>query len=122
MKFEPVTIKDIGKAKLFEKHAYTILNESGDDYAGYRSRYDKFDEINYIEGSLYDASGKQIKNVKKKDIADFVDDDQMSLATDNRVKVHSFFYADYPYTVQYEDEQELDGIFYLLSTTFFTTS
>jgi len=108
-----IEIKDIGKAKLFEKHAYTILNESGDDYAGYRSRYDKFDEINYIEGSLYDASGKQIKNVKKKDIADESGTGDESLMSDDRYKVHNFYYRNYPYTVEYEEEDNLNGLFNL---------
>src|SRR4030095_15233108 len=65
-----IEIKEAGKAKLYEKHAYTILNEAGDRYAAYSSHYDKFDDINYIEGALYDAMGKELKRVKKKDIED----------------------------------------------------
>jgi len=30
-----IEIKEAGKAKLFEKHVYTILNEAGDRYAAY---------------------------------------------------------------------------------------
>jgi transglutaminase-like putative cysteine protease len=37
----------------------------------------------------------------------------MTIATDDRIKMHSFFYAEYPYTVQYEDEVDYDGIFFL---------
>ena len=108
-----ISIKDIDKAVVQHKYVMTILNEAGRRYSVYSNDYDKLKSLSDIDGNLYDAAGKHLKNVKKKDIADFVDDDQMSLATDNRVKVHSFFYADYPYTVEYEDEQELNGIFFL---------
>ena len=108
-----ISIKDIDRAVIQHKYVMTILNEAGRRYSVYSNDYDKLKSLSDIDGNLYDASGKRLKNVKKKDIADFVDDDQMSLATDNRVKVHNFFYAEYPYTVEYEDEQELNGIFFL---------
>lgn len=106
-----IEIKEPGKAKLYEKHAYTVLNEAGDKYANYVSRYDKFDDINYIDGSLYDANGKQLKNVKKKDIADESGTGDESLITDTRYKVHNFYYRSYPYTVEYGEEDELNGVF-----------
>lgn len=108
-----IEIKDAGKAKLFQKHAYTILNEGGDKYANYVSRYDKFDEINYIEGTLYDASGKDLKSVKKKDISDESGTGEESLMSDDRYKVHNFYCRNYPYTVEYEEEDNLNGLFYL---------
>jgi transglutaminase-like putative cysteine protease len=108
-----IIIKDIDKAIIQHKYALTVLNENGSRYAVYANTYDKLRSLSDIDGNLYDASGKHLKNVKKKDIADYYDDDQMSLATDNRFKVHRFYYSDYPYTVQYEDEENLDGIFFL---------
>ena len=108
-----ITIKDIDRASISHKYVVTVLNEAGKRYAVYHNTYDKLVSLSDIDGNLYDASGKHLKNVKKKDIADYYDDDQMSLATDNRFKVHRFYYSDYPYTVQYEDEESLDGIFFL---------
>lgn len=108
-----ISIKNIDKAIIHHKYAITVLNEAGARYAVYSNTYDKLKSLSDIDGNLYDASGKHLKNVKKKDIADYVDDDEMSLATDNRFKTHNFYYSDYPYTVEYEDEQELDGIFFL---------
>jgi uncharacterized protein DUF3857/transglutaminase superfamily protein len=108
-----ITIKNIDKATIQHKYAFTILNEAGVKYGVYSNDYDKQRSLSDIDGNLYDAMGKRLKNVKKKDIADFYDDDQMSLATDNRFKAHKFYYNDYPYTVEYEDEQDLDGIFFL---------
>jgi transglutaminase-like putative cysteine protease len=112
-----ITIKDIDKAVIHHKYAMTILNEAGKRYSVYYNDYNKMKSLSDIDGNLYDASGKHLKNVKKKDIADFINDDQMTLVTDNRIKVHNFSYGDYPYTVEYEDEQEYDGIFFLPNWT-----
>lgn len=106
-----IEIKDAGKAKIYDKHVYTILNESGDTYAEYVTYYDKFNEINSIDGTLYDASGKELKNVKKKDISDASGTGEESLMTDTRYKTHNFYYRSYPYTVEYEEEDEMNGIF-----------
>ena len=106
-----IEIKEPGKAKTYERHAYTILNEAGDRYAAYYSAYDRFNDINAISGSLFDAAGKELKNVKKKDIEDISAGDEESLMTDTRYKGHNFYYRSYPYTVEYEEEDEMHGIF-----------
>lgn len=108
-----ISISDIDKAVIHHKYAMTILNDAGKKYSVYSNNYSKLVSLSDIDGDLYDASGKHLKNVKKKDIADFDDDDEMTLATDARIKAHNFFYAEYPYTVEYEDEKKLDGIFFL---------
>lgn len=46
-----LTIKTSSKYSLYEKHAYTILNAEGSNYAGYVCSYDKFSSINSISGS-----------------------------------------------------------------------
>jgi len=103
-------IKSPGKATLKEKHAYSILNEAAAKYAGYDSRYDKFTSINYINATLYDALGKEIKHVKKKDMQDMSGNSESSLMDDSRYKVYDFYCRTYPYTVEYEEEDDLDGI------------
>lgn len=108
-----ISIKDVDRAVIHHKYVVTILNEAGKRYSVYHNTYNKLIGLSDIDGNLYDASGKHLKNVRKKDIADFVNDDQITLATDDRIKMHNFFYTGYPYTVEYEDEQDFDGIFYL---------
>ncbi|MEO5591264.1 MAG: DUF3857 domain-containing protein, partial [Chitinophagaceae bacterium] len=103
-------IKSPGKATLKEKHVYTILNETAARYAGYASRYDKFVSINYINASLYDAMGKEMKHVKKKDMQDVSGNGEESLMSDSRYKEYNFYYRSYPYTVEFEEEDDLDGI------------
>lgn len=108
-----VEIKSDTKAKMHTKYAYTVLNEEGVDYAHFADSYDKFNEINSIDGELYDANGKELKGVKKKDIADYSGNDQSSLMVDTRYKVHNFYYRSFPYTVEYEEDNDINSLFFL---------
>lgn len=108
-----VTIKSPSKATVKRKYAVTILNEKGDNYATYFNSYSKLVSLSDITGKLYDAQGKLIKSIKKKDIADMSMGDDVSLLTDDRSKSFSFYQKNYPYTVEFEDEQVFDGIFFL---------
>jgi hypothetical protein len=103
-------IKSPGKATIRTKYAYTILGEAAERYAGYVSRYDKFTSINYINAALYDAMGKEIKHVKKKDMQDVSGTGEESLMDDARYKEYDFYCHTYPYTVEYEEEDDIDGI------------
>ena len=108
-----VNIKSISKAVITHRYVITILNEEGAKFATYENYYDKLQSLENISGHLYDAAGKELKSVKKKDIADYSASDNISLISDNRIKRHQFYYNQYPYTVEYEDEQEINGIFFL---------
>jgi transglutaminase-like putative cysteine protease len=110
-----IIVKSPSRAIVKHKYAITILNDDGARFAQYDNYYNKLISLHRIDGSLYDASGKEIKSVKKKDIADFSANGDESLMTDNRYKRHNFYWTQYPYTIAYEDEQEFDGIFYLPS-------
>jgi hypothetical protein len=110
-------IKSPGRAVQRTKHAYTILNETGAKYAGYVGEYDKFTDLNSVDARLYDAMGKELKHVKKKDMQDMSGNDDESLMVDSRYKVHNFYYRSYPYTVEFEEESDLDGLFFLPSWT-----
>jgi len=105
-----IEIKSAGKATEKERHVYTILNEPASKYARYATYYGKFNTINYVNCALLDAFGKELKHVKKKDMEDRSVDDHMSLMLDERVKVNDFYYHTYPYTVDFEEEDEDDGI------------
>jgi hypothetical protein len=82
-------------------YVITILNEAGEEWAEFFEHYDKHREINSVEGVLYDASGKQLKKVKKKDLEDLSGVSDISLMDDNRIKRHNFYHKVYPYTIEY---------------------
>jgi transglutaminase-like putative cysteine protease len=107
-----ITIKTIGSAVVRHTYAYTILNDKADNYAEFSTYYDKFRTIEDIEGRLLDATGKEIKKVKKKDISDQSSESGMSIS-EGRYKSHNFYSKDYPYTVEYTEVNQLNGIFFL---------
>ncbi len=84
------------------KYAVTVLNENGEDYAGFYEVYDEFHSIENIEGALFDANGKELKKVKNKDIQDVSGGDGSNLIDNHRIKKHNFYYKVFPYTVEYE--------------------
>lgn len=104
-----LTIKSPAKYTLYEKHAYTILNPAGNAYARYLTYYDKFSAVNSVSGKLFNFMGKEIKHSKKSDWKDYSAYDGFSLLSDSRYKENEFYSSDYPYTVEYEEEDENDG-------------
>lgn len=90
-----------GKAVFKNHYVITVLNENGDNWAQFYEYYDKHRKIEFIEGILYDASGKQLKKIKAKDVEDLSGVSDGSLMDDNRYKRHNFYNRVYPYTIEY---------------------
>ena len=105
-----IIIHSVKSATLQHKYAYTILNESGNSFAYYGNVYTDLDRLTEASGKLYDAFGKQIKSVKKKDMEDEAYSGS-NLMSDARLKHHNFYYKSYPYTIEYEEEEEYNGIY-----------
>ncbi len=114
-RMEEVTVKivDPGDVRVTTHYVLTVLDAEGDDYTAVVVGYDKLKELRYIKGTLYDATGIQIKKLKQSDIQDRSGVDDESLMTDNRYKIHSFYHKIYPYTVEYEIEERYNHSFYL---------
>src|SRR5260221_2653810 len=103
-------IKSPGRALEKEHHVYTILGPAGDNFGGYSSLYDKFTSIDGISGVLYDSLGKVVKKVRRKDMEDKSYVDDQSLADDVRHIDHNFYYRNYPYTVDYQEQDDINAI------------
>ena len=97
-----IDIRSIEKMTITNRVVLTVLDEQGDDYAYLVEHYDQFTDIHSMEGTLYDASGKKIRSLKKSEIKDQSPSDGESLAVDYRLKYHNFYHRVYPYTVEYE--------------------
>ena len=100
------------ETRLHYIYALTIMNENGEKHTGFEEWYDKFRHVSDIDGNLYDENGRLLKKVKTKDIQDNSVSDGMSLADDNRIKAHNFYYRSYPYTIEYEAELRIDQTLY----------
>jgi hypothetical protein len=106
-------IKDAGSAIYNYKIAITILNEKGDEHSGWYEWYDKSTTIRSVDAVLYDARGKKVKSLRNSEIADLSGSEDGTLADDNRVKRHNFFYGIYPYTVEYEVEIKQNQLLFM---------
>ncbi len=104
-------ISSAGMAISHERHVYTILNEKGAYYATYKTHYNnKSVIINSVNGYLYDANGKELRHFKKKDMEDHPVFDE-SFVNDERLKVAEFSFSTYPYTVEFDEEDQLTELF-----------
>ncbi len=106
-------LKNEGVASLRERYVFTVLNPGGDKFAVFHEGYDKLRKVSDISGKLYNADGVNIRSVKNKEIRDYSNTSEGTLADDDRVKVHDFSYRIYPYTVEYESTTNYEGIFSL---------
>lgn len=104
--FEVTSIKT---AKETRKMIVTRFNKQ----AGFRNLYISYDmhsKVGKVKIALYDASGKQIRKVKKDEIKDYASYDGVSLYSDNRYKKVDLAHGSYPYTIVYEYEIQHKGL------------
>lgn len=93
-----------GRTVLRRTYALTVLNEAGARLATLEELYDKLREVRSIKGTLYDALGNEVRQLKNKEVQDNSAISNFSIYEDSRVKRHSFSYPSFPYTVAYEVE------------------
>jgi transglutaminase-like putative cysteine protease len=108
-----IDIESPRKAKIHRKYVYTILNSTGDQYANISTFYDKFNDLNDVTAILYDADGKVIKKIRKNDMEDWSVAGSGILMTDSRIRFYHFSWRSYPYSVSFEEEKQLNGLFNL---------
>ncbi|RPE05820.1 DUF3857 domain-containing protein [Chitinophaga lutea] len=104
-RLEEITVKmhSLKDLRVIEKRVLTILDENGEEHAGFHEFYDKDKDIRDISGVLYDAQGNVVRKLKKSEVTDLSAVGE-SLMDDSRVKTHDFHHRIYPYTVEYEVE------------------
>lgn len=101
-----IEINAYNKMVVTTKRIVTIYGKYGDRHSNAYEGYDKNTTIKKLEAKIYDATGKEIKKVKKND---FVDESAVSGATlysDSRVKYLNYTPVRYPYTLEYNSVVE----------------
>ncbi len=101
-----IIIESQQKMRIMTKRIITVLNKSGNKNINAFAGYDKYNKIKKIEAIIYDASGKEIKKIKKKDFIDHSAVDGGTLYSDSRVLFMSYVPIKYPYTVEFTCESE----------------
>ncbi|SES93001.1 DUF3857 domain-containing protein [Hymenobacter actinosclerus] len=110
---ELLTVKSAARTVETVLRATTILDEAGSGWASELVYYSSLNRISYFRGAVYDASGRQLRQLRAQDIRDISLSDGFSLATDARGRVADLSQPTYPYTVEFEYEVVSDNaLFY----------
>ncbi|PHQ56433.1 MAG: DUF3857 domain-containing protein [Lutibacter sp.] len=106
IRFENISIEMASQREMTIKikKAITIYNKLADKFADVMLHYDKRRNIKNIVIYFYDANGKEIKKVKKKEYKDFSASDGFSLYNDGRLLYYDYTPITYPYTIYYKYE------------------
>ncbi|KVV13140.1 DUF3857 domain-containing protein [Flavobacterium sp. TAB 87] len=88
------------------QRAITVFNEKGKSAIDAVERYNKNSSIKNIEAIVYDASGSEIKKIKRKDFKDESAVAQGTLVSDSRYLYLEYTPISYPYTIVYNSELE----------------
>ena len=89
----------------------TVLSEKGKSSSDLYIGEDDFYELNGFYGEVYDAAGKVIKKISKKDLTTTAV--SANLASSAKTTFYKYYSPVYPYTVKYEYEMKFkNGILY----------
>jgi transglutaminase-like putative cysteine protease len=94
--------KDINNGSYTVDYVVTILNSRGNHYAAINIHEDFFQELKSFSGEVFDASGKSVKKISKKDLLTI--EFSFDLATNGRYNLYESHYPTYPFTVRYRYE------------------
>lgn len=121
-----VNIPSQNEMSIKTKVVTTVLNELGLNSLDISEYYDKSQKIVKIEAVVFDAFGKELKTIKRKDFKDRSTTDSGTIFSDSRVLYADYTPVSYPFTVEFVSEvQTINTVFipswspiqgYLIST------
>lgn len=92
--------------KTKQKRVITVFNENGLNAIDAVEYYDKSTTVKNIEATVYDAQGKELKKIKRKDFRDESVISGGTLFSDSRYIYLDYTPIQYPFTLVYESEVE----------------
>lgn len=99
-------------ARFTERKVITILDRRAEGHADLVVFHDDFRKIRKYSGTIYDANGKKIRDLKKDEFTDQSATSSFSLYEDNRVLYTDIYRSQFPFTVAFEYEVDYrDGYF-----------
>jgi len=99
-----------GEAIQTEHKVLTLLNERAADEREPVFYYWAFDKIEDIEASVYDAEGKLVRHLKKRDVEDVKPPEHF--VNDLRAKLLQLPARPYPYTIEYTLTRRINGLMF----------
>lgn len=109
--FEDFEVLDPGKGIEKQRLAVCVTNAHADYFNNFLVKYRKGEQVVKFDGTIYDAFGKQVKKLKNSEIRDYSSVSDFSLYEDDRVKYAEITHNQYPYTVVYEYEKKVEGLY-----------
>jgi transglutaminase-like putative cysteine protease len=98
---------DITSSKSYTIKKYKVVkvfNEAGVKNIDASEHYDKSSKIKWLDATMYNAFGKEIKSYKQKDFKDQSVLDGYSVITDDRIVYLDIIPTEYPFTLIYYSE------------------
>lgn len=108
VRYNQINISILSQRNMLIKHTrvITVLNKFGLSAIDAIEYYDKSRKIVKIEATVFDAFGKEIKSIRKKDFRDSSVGDGFSIFNDNRILYLDYTAINYPFTIKFESEIE----------------
>jgi len=107
-----ITISSRKSMAIKKTRIVTILNDNGLGYMQAYEQFDKSTSVNSIEALIYDANGKQIKKIKRKDFKERAISEG-SIVTDGRVVYLDYTPIQYPFTMVYTSEAKTSNTVFI---------
>ncbi|MEZ0130073.1 DUF3857 domain-containing protein, partial [Flavobacterium sp. LBUM151] len=101
-----ITILSQRSMNIKTQRVVTVFNENGAKAVKAIESYNKRSSVKNIEAVVYDAFGKELKKIKRKDFKDISAADGATLASDARYVYLDYTPITYPYTVVFSSETE----------------
>jgi hypothetical protein len=103
-------VLDDQRAEYYYTAAYTIFGKDEQHHGDLTIYYNSsLNTVDKIEGYIYDAEGKEIKELAGRDIKDYSDYTNDALFVDTRIKEASLHHNVFPYTVEFKYRLRYNG-------------
>ena len=99
-----ITFKDFDKMIVEQHRVVTLFNEQGKEDAGMALFYDDDIRVKNLEVVVYNALGKEIKKIKKRDFKDVSASGGSTMYTDSRFYTLDYNPKEYPVTLVFNSE------------------
>jgi hypothetical protein len=99
-------VSNENRARYTERLVITILERRGEALADLRVHYDSFRRVRNYKGTLYDAKGNKIRDLRRNEFIDQSATSSFSLYDDNRLLYTDIYRSQFPFTVEFEYELE----------------
>jgi len=103
-------VKNPGSAVFTYKTVVTVLNKNGERASYMHEFYNKFSSITNLKATLYDGTGKKIRDYKSSDFRDRSAVSEGTMYQDDRLKYLDFSSNAFPYTFEYSYSVNYSGI------------